>query len=226
MKKQGGAQKTEKQEAVAKGSTFEGINQKTLLFVIAGILFGAIFVLILIYFGMQMAKVDILGEAADQKAATTGTVISVIPVTTTVSTYTYAPAATQLATGDFKSGLFQNAGCGKENYAVIKSRDELDDLVQALKSENITSGSLDSIDTDDSFFVSGSILAIDYEAKGLSALATDGIVRDSNYDLTLTLVGSVDESSNVVTGHLALFKIANIQPTNVTLDYSDNTTSK
>ena len=59
MKKQGGAQKTEKQEAAAKGSTFEGINQKTLLFVIAGILFGAIFVLILIYFGMQMAKVDI-----------------------------------------------------------------------------------------------------------------------------------------------------------------------
>ncbi len=200
------------------------LDARIILVTLICVFMGALFVLIMIFFGMRMEHSAL--TSSSNKASVIEDV-DIIGVQKDVTVVPYRPDAN---TGD--AILHKYCKDDKDcDYYVIKSKSEFDQITSELDAKNATLHNEDSryelqtsyIDADNDFFASGSVILFNVESEGLADARLSSITRDQNYNLTAEIryKQQYKEQPNYI-GYAILVKVPNIQPKAVFVNYEQD----
>lgn len=184
-------------------------NTKIAVTAIMSILFGVVFILALILFGMRVQN-NIDAQKEEKKRSEEIVTINSVDFDTDSFGY-QAPAD-----GDDMTNYLVNAikADTNENYLVINSNSMLEDVLNALRGASGDNGI--SYSVDEGFFNSGSIILVTGEAARLSDFSVKTVTRDAQYNLQIDATAEYNDSNlDTIDGRAVFVKIRNIQPKNV-----------
>lgn len=182
------------------------VNYKIVLSAIFSVLLGAVAVLALVNFGMNVQrKFDGEVEAEEKKEHIT----EIIAVDYQADTFGY----TVLEGGESLLKKLE-VGENESSYTVI-SKDELGKVTEAIAGYG---GASPFYQIEDSFFNSSSVIVVPLETAGLTDLQVKSVTRDENYNIQIDLASTKDKSIADVSGRVVFVKLSNIQPSYVTIN--------
>ena len=202
---------SEKGGEKANKNDLTAVDSKIILTTIICVFLGAVLVLGLILFGMEVNS-RYLGSL-DSDPTPVDNVTEVIAVRHETKTFTYNPGVDTNGSDRMYSSydtLLKKIG-GKNGYYLIKSSSEYDKVINEIKLLSGREG-IDSFEIDNDFFNSGSVILITAEKPGLSYFGINSVTRDGDYNIYIN-TSSVDANDTInVEGKAILVKIDNIQP--------------
>ena len=155
------------------------LNYKTILTTMLCTLVGVLFILCLIFVGMEMAS-------KDRRSIFTSNDVEVIPVYYEQQQVGYEIEDWQISQDTDTPYIFSdfNTKYYGKDYAVINSKTQLDQLMQTAAS---VAGETDFHDMDSSFFETGSVIAVALEKKDYYSYNISSVTRDENYNLQINV---------------------------------------
>ena len=155
--------------------------------------------------------------AAEEKRKKDSEIVSILGVDYESASFSYVVPASVATEEESekqpKNYLFHNANVEDEDadYAVITSKDQLDNMLSAIQS---ASGYTKGFAVEDDFFQTSSIVVVNVEESGLSDLKVKAIARDEKYNLQIDLTKDTGMSdlADAIDGRVVFVKIKNIQP--------------
>lgn len=192
------------------------LDAHVILTVTVCVFIGALFVLCMIFFGMQI-------ETRAQKAIESSKVAEdtdIIGVSYESLTVPYLPSGTT----EQDSLIYKLSGGKSNDYYVIKTKTEYDTIVAQVKDMNahLTDASYaieGSMEVDENYFQSGYIVVFSIASEGLRGARVSSITRDENYSLTAEIRYARDYSLEKYIGAAMFVKVPNIQPKVITVNY-------
>ncbi len=182
------------------------VNYKIVLSAIFSVLLGAVAVLALVNFGMNVQrKFDGEVEAEEKKEHIT----EIIAVDYQADTFGYT-----VLEGSESLLKKLEVGENESSYTVI-SKDELGKVTEAIAGYG---GASPFYQIEDSFFNSSSVIVVPLETAGLTDLQVKSVTRDENYNIQVDLASTKDKSIADVSGRVVFVKLSNIQPSYVTIN--------
>ncbi|MBR5669620.1 hypothetical protein IKX12_00880 [Candidatus Saccharibacteria bacterium] len=182
------------------------VNYKIVLSAIFSVLLGAVAVLALVNFGMNVQrKFDGEVEAEEKKEHIT----EIIAVDYQADTFGYT-----VLEGSESLLKKLEVGENESSYTVI-SKDELGKVTEAIAGYG---GASPFYQIEDSFFNSSSVIVVPLETAGLTDLQVKSVTRDENYNIQIDLASTKDKSVADVSGRVVFVKLSNIQPSYVTIN--------
>ena len=182
------------------------VNYKIVLSAIFSVLLGAVAVLALVNFGMNVQrKFDGEVEAEEKKEHIT----EIIAVDYQADTFGYT-----VLEGSESLLKKLEVGENESSYTVI-SKDELGKVTEAIAGYG---GASPFYQIEDSFFNSSSVIVVPLETAGLTDLQVKSVTRDENYNIQIDLASTKDKSIADVSGRVVFVKLSNIQPSYVTIN--------
>ena len=182
------------------------MNYKIVLSAVLSVLLGAVAILALVNFGMNVQrKFD--GEVEAQQAK--DHVESIIAVDYKADEFLYT-----IPEGGESLLKKLDAGENEKSYTII-SKDELGKVIEAITGYN---GEAPFYQVEDKFFNSSSVVAVPYEVAGLTSLSVKSVTRDENYNIQIDLKAEKDKMKTEKIGGVVFVKLSNIQPNQVTIN--------
>lgn len=198
------------------------INSKIILTTVVVVLLGAVFLLALVFFGMQISEKYNQGiETPDQPAANQP-VLETIKVDHEDVSTTYIPDQNQ--SSEYKNSLMHKYGVDDAEYAILRSESDLEDFVETINStlgEGVTPF-VYSVGND--FFSNGTVIAVAKEDAGLTSATVDDVYRDEDYNIHLSGHYASPSDTTSLSGIVTFIQIQNIQPKTVDLVWNDSQT--
>jgi len=184
-------------------------NTKIAVTAIMSVLFGVVFILALILFGMRVQN-NIDAQKEEKKRSEE--IVTINSVDFDTDSFGYQAPADGDGTMNYLVNIIK-ADTNK-NYLVINSNSMLEDVLNALRGASGDNGI--SYSVDESFFNSGSIILVTGEAARLSDFSVKTVTRDAQYNLQIDATAEYDDSDlDTIDGRAVFVKIRNIQPKNV-----------
>ena len=184
------------------------VNFKIVISAVFSVLLGAVAILALINFGMNVQK-KFDTESKEQQAQ--NRVESIIAVDYEADAFSYSGL---LGSETLKDKLGLN---GEEKAFIVDSKDKLSQVMEAITGID---GSEPFYQVSDTFFNSSSVIVVPVEAASLNSAKVKSVTRDENYNIQIDI--EKDEDQGAKTGKFngrALFvKLRNIQPADVTVN--------
>lgn len=201
------------------------LDARIILVTLICVFMGALFVLIMIFFGMRMEHTALTSTGNKTSLVED---VDIIGVQSEISVIPYSPD-TSSADAILRKYCKEDKDC--DNY-VIKNKSEYDEIVAELEAKSIKLQSENSkfmaqsssFEVDSDFFASGSVILFNVESEGLNSARVSSITRDQNYNLTAEIRydQSYLDTPNYV-GYAILVKVPNIQPKVVLTNYEQET---
>lgn len=196
------------------------INSKIILTAIISVLIGAAFILIFIFTGMQIShKYD-----QSQKPATannkTPEVEQVIELEYDSYEYGYTADSEYSATEHYRNLVFELLDA-KSDYILIDNTDKLAEVLDVIALVNDNRVMERPQGLDEEFFMSGSVIAVGVQDRGLSSSDISGVHRDANYNIFITLNKVAASDTINYIGKVYLIKLPNIKPKSITVSTND-----
>ena len=200
-----------------KGGKYIDSHHMLLIFMI--VLNLVVLVLCLVFLGMQLVRrEENLAHTQLEKEAGEYTIeikplrFDVLAKASYESTNPNQNAGTNLLSGKVVD---------KAEYQVIQSGSQLNDVLNTLHSASINTQEFDLVSIDESFFETGSVIAVAMEDQGLENFQVGKMTRDENG--AVTIVGSYSSNSDVekTYGAIVLIKVENVQTNSIELDISE-----
>ena len=183
-------------------------NTKIAVTAIMTILFGIVFILALILFGMRVQNNIDLKKEEKKKSEEIVTINSVDYETVS---FGYKAPNSAIESKDY---LVNNIKANTNtSYIVINSNSMLEDALNAIRGASGDNGI--SYSVEENFFNSSSIIAVTREASKLSGFEVKTVTRDADYNLQIDTAGKydgVDPGEDQINGFVVLVKVRNIQP--------------
>ena len=185
-------------------------NTRIAVTAVMTVLFGIVFILALILFGMNVQEK--VNERKEQRKKETE-VVTINSVDFETAAFSYSiPNADKDGVGNYLQMLIGDKDVdAKSGYYLINSKSKLDDVMNAIR----TASGNESIsyNVDASFFNSGSIIAVIREAKKLDKFEAVTVTRDADYNLQIDANEKYNsDAKDEKVGRVSLVKISNIQP--------------
>lgn len=194
------------------------LDAHVILTVLICVFVGAIFVLGMIFFGMQIEK-KVLSEGTETSTASDVDIIGVSYETMNVP---YLPGGNT----EEASLLYSLTGKKDASSYVIKTKAEYDSILTQVKEANrrlgesgvniATSGSLQ---LDEEFFQSGSVILFSVASDGLRNGYVSSLTRDEKYAITAEVRYAWGIENQQYIGMAIFVKVPNIQPKDITVNY-------
>ncbi|MBP5633667.1 hypothetical protein J6X13_01895 [Candidatus Saccharibacteria bacterium] len=192
------------------------VNASVILTVTICFIIGALFVLCMIFFGMQI-------QTRAQKIANGSKVVEdtdIIGVSYESMTVPYLPSGNT----EQESLIYKLSGGKSNDYYVVKTKSEYDTILAQVKDMNThladaTYAVDGSLDVDENYFQSGYIIVFSIASEGLKNARVSSITRDEKYSLTAEIRYARDYSLDKYVGAAMFVKVPNIQPKNITVNY-------
>lgn len=188
-------------------------NIKIAITAVISVLFGAVFIMALILFGMRVQN-NIDNKAAEKKKA--DEIITINSVDFETAAFSYGiPNADKDSVGNYLQMLIGDKDVdAKSGYYLINSKSKLEDVMNAIRAAS--GDETLSYDVDDNFFNSGSVIAVIREAKKLDKFEVVTVTRDADYDLQIDANEKYDSNAkDEKVGRVVFVKISNIQPKDI-----------
>lgn len=194
------------------------INSKIIITVVIAVLFGLAFVVGLIAFGYHLANGG-NRSSGNSSGAGAPAVVENIEVKYSTKHASYTPVRPD-GSANYKSELLHSIGVNDADYAIIRSSSELDEFLTAVNTHSNFKYGQFAYSVDDDFFKSGTIIVVAKEEMSLFDTRVNGVSRDENYNVSISMNYTIDSSMLEYGGEFMLLKIENIQPKSVTVDWS------
>ena len=184
-------------------------NTRIAVTAVMTVLFGIVFILALILFGMNVQEK--VNERKEQRKKETE-VVTINSVDFETTSFSYSAPMTD-ESGEKNTNYLIKSIYPDSNadYLVINSKTMLEDVLNAVRRNS----NIDNIsyDIDSSFFESGSVIAVTREAASLSEFKVNTVTRDADYNLQINGVEKYDQTTTgKLSGYIVFIKISNIQP--------------
>ena len=195
----------------------ESNNTKIVFTAILSVFIGAAFIFALIAYGIGIQqKLD----SEQEKRQESERIVSIIGVEyETSQAYSYiipnGPMTEEQSKKSYESHSLktQDFSAGKD-YIIIDSGDKLREVTSKVKADYTV---------DDNFFLTGSIIAVIAESSTIDGMGIRGVTRDAYYNLSIdtTLSKAPVTGADYTAGFVTFVKVANIQPDNVTVTFTE-----
>lgn len=186
-------------------------NTKIAVTAIMTILFGFVFILALILFGMRVQN-NIDAKKEEKKRSEE--IVTINSVDFTTSSFAYKAPDSAIESKNYLINKIKNGA--EQDYLVINSNSMLEDVMNAIRG---TSGdNTISYSVDENFFNSGSVIAVTREASKLGSFEVKTVTRDADYNLQIDATEKIDgenPAEGYINGYVVFVKISNIQPKNI-----------
>ena len=128
-------------------------------------------------------------------------------------------------TDKYRNSLMHRYGVDDQEYAIIRTNNELDDFISAVNYSEDGSAVENpfTYSVNDEFFKTGVIIAIAKEDAGLESMSVDEVYRDENYNLQIYANYSSPSDTMTKYGKFSLLQIQNIQPKSVEILWNSTT---
>lgn len=186
-------------------------NVKIAVTAVISVLLGAALLLALINYGIQFQR-NLDKQEAEKRDKEK--VVSILGVDYSTKSFEYhipngPMTKEQQEEVHERSSLKTDKYAGDNDYFIINSGTKLRDVLSVIDAD-------DEYSVDDSFFLSGSIVAVVKETYGVSKLEVTNVSRDENYDIQIDAkTEGGDDVMDATTCHVVFVKIPNLQPKNV-----------
>ena len=203
------------------------LDMRALLVTLICIFMGALFILCMIFFGMQIESKHISNI---NESNTSVEDVDIIGLSYDAVSKNYDPESSKDGTTILDE---LNNGEGK-GYYVIKTKEEFDSIFGRIQNRNFKlagehenfTPNRDTLDVDESFFASGSVVLFSVEGRGVSNGRISSVTRDAKYGLTVEIRYSQDYASTDYTASAMFVKIPNVQPKDLEVNYMLENTTK
>ncbi|MBR5419256.1 hypothetical protein IK110_03345 [Candidatus Saccharibacteria bacterium] len=184
------------------------VNLKIVISAVFSVLLGAVAILALINFGMNVQK-KFDNENREQQAQ--NRIESIIAVDYEVDTFRYSGLLGDETLKD-KLGL-----SGEEKAFIVDSKDKLSQVTEAITGID---GSEPFYQVSDTFFNSSSVIVVPVEAADLNGAKVKSVTRDENYNIQIDIEKDeeLDTKTGKFNGRAIFVKLRNIQPADVTVN--------
>ena len=203
------------------GNTQNNVDIKLIIGTFIAVLAGAVFILGLVYLGIQLSTRDFTKRITDasQQGGEKIVELKSVAYETQYGFYNIPDDA------DYGNYLIQqyDSESGFHRYVKIESMTQLRDfMLQYNKLKQSPNDIIATLNIDESFFGSGSVIAVVFEDQGLTSASIDSVTRDENYDITISAHSAAPLDTTTPSGIVAFIKVANIQPNNITLNFNQD----
>ena len=199
------------------------LDTRIILVTLICVFMGALFVLIMIFFGMRMEHTALTSSSNKTSVMENEDIIGVQYDHVTIP---YSPD-TSSADAILRKYCKDDKDC---EYYVIKNKAEYDEITTELETRSVAlqqknfryMAQAANLDVDSDFFASGSVILFNVESEGLKSARLSSLTRDQNYNLTAEIRYEqvyADEPEYV--GFAMLVKVPNIQPKAVLANYQE-----
>ena len=208
----------EKGGATNKGGKYIESHHMLLIFMI--VLNFAVLVLCLVFLGMQLVRREENINRMEADKDSGEYIIEVKPLRfDTLGKASYESTNVNLGSG---TNLFEGTVVDNYEYKIISSSSELSSVLSSVRNTAIGIQGLDYVIADDSFYETGSVIAVAIEEKGLEGFNVGKLTRDENGAITVVANYTTNPDIEKVYGSIVFIKVENVQPKNLTLDSTKN----
>lgn len=200
------------------------LDARIILVTLICVFMGALFVLVMIFFGMRMEHAALTSPNNQTSVMENEDIIGVQYDHVTIP---YSP-------DDSSADAILRKYCKDDKdceYYVVKNKAEYDEIATELETRSVALQQKDyrymaqaaNLDVDSDFFASGSVILFNVEGEGLKSARLSSLTRDQNYNLTAEIRYEqvyADEPEYV--GFAMLVKVPNIQPKAVLANYQED----
>ena len=201
------------------------LDARIILVTLICVFMGALFVLIMIFFGMRMEHSAL--TSANGKTSLVEDV-DIIGVQYEENVIPYSPD-TSSADAILRKYCKDDKDC---EYYVLKSKSEYAEIASEIESRSNAlqqanyryQAEAPTLKVDSDFFASGAVILFNAEGEGLKGARISSITRDQNYNLTAEIRYEQQYSDTPeYVGYAMLVKVPNIQPKAVLANYQQET---
>ena len=196
------------------------VNSKIILTTVVVVLLGAVFLLALVFFGMQISEKYNQEVDTPEQPTTNQPVLETIKVDHEDISTTYIPD--QNPSSEYKNSLMHKYGVDDAEYVILRSESDLEEFVETINStlgENATPF-VYSVGND--FFSNGTVIAVAKEDAGLTKATIDDVYRDEDYNIHLSGHYASPSDTTSLSGIVTFIQIQNIQPKTVDLVWNNS----
>ena len=188
---------------------------------------GALFILCMMFFGMQIESKHINNVNSSNTSVEN---VDIIGLSYEAVSKNYDPESNRTGTP-----ILEELNGGEEKgYYVIKTKEEFDSIFSRIQNRNFKlagehesfTPNHDTLDVDENFFASGSVVLFSIEGRGVSNGRVSSVTRDADYGLTVEIRYSQDYASTDYTASAMFVKIPNVQPKDLEANYMLENTTK
>ena len=185
------------------------VDFKIVISAIFSVLLGAVAILALINFGMNMQR-KFESETKNQEAR--NRVESIIAVDYEADAFKYSGLLGDETLAD-KLKLTEN-----EKAFIVDSKDKLTQVIEAITG---IEGTEPFYQVSDGFFNSSSVIVVPVEGAGLDGASVKSVTRDENYNIQIDIEKKeqTDATTGKFNGRAIFVKLRNIQPADVTVNF-------
>ena len=203
------------------------LDMRVLLVTLICIFMGALFILCMIFFGMQIESKHINNVNSSNTSVEN---VDIIGLSYEAVSKNYDPESNRTGTP-----ILEELNGGEEKgYYVIKTKEEFDSIFSRIQNRNFKlagehenfTPNYDTLDVDENFFASGSVVLFSVEGRGVSNGRVSSVTRDADYGLTVEIRYSQDYASTDYTASAMFVKIPNVQPKDLEANYMLENTTK